>query len=364
MKAIKSYGTALIYLIVFSCVDPFKLPELSNSPQLVVDGLITTNPGPHKVKLSLSFTLNESEQSAVTGAVLSVLDDLGNVVLLNEIRAGEYQVIPESWQAQLGRSYKLRIQLLDGRQYESTDQLVYSAGSIDSLYFTHVKNAINAGDLANEKDAFVAYINSSGSTGLSNFFRWRWWGTYEIFTRPELTIAVTPDGTRVPAPLPCSGYNSNLMPVVPCTCCTCWISEFSRQANVSENEFANASQFWGVEFAKIPIDGLRFYNKYYLDVEQLSLDESSYTFWKLAKAQQSAATNIFQPNVIRIQGNVRNVNDSRETVLGVVSFASITRASMFIHRADIKEGKPSLPLLISDCRNFDKTSTNVRPPFW
>ena len=364
-RAFKSYSTALILLIVGSCVDPFKLPELSGAPQLVVDGLITTDPGPHKVKLSLSFTINESSGPEVTGATLSILDDLGNVVFLNEISAGEYQVIPESWQAQIGRSYRLRIQLLDGRQYESTDQLVYSAGSIDSIYFAYTKNAIKSTDQSSETDAFIGYINSSGSAELPNLFRWRWKGTYEIFTRPELTTTAIPGCCLVPDPLPCSGYNTNLEPVQPCTCCTCWIDEFSNKAIVSENEFSNDNRFWGVEFGKIPVDGLRFYNKYHMEVEQLSLDESAYTFWKLVKAQQSGATNIFQPNAIRIQGNVRNINDSHELVLGVVSFSSVVRATKFIYPSDIQgSSKPDLPVLIIDCRNYSSTSTNVKPPFW
>lgn len=364
MERFKLYSTALVFLIIGSCVDPFKTPELSSTWQLVVDGLITTNPGPHKVKLSSSFSLNETGGSAVTGAAISIVDDLGNVVFLSEIGDGEYQVIPESWQAQIGRSYRLRIQLTDGRKYESTDQLVYSAGHIDLIYFTYAEGAINSGDLANEKDAFIAYINSSGVSGLPNLFRWRWKGTYEILTRPELNTTVTPEGIRVPAPLPCSGFNSSLIPVEPCVCCNCWVNDFGRLAKVSENEFATSNRFWGVEFARIPVDGLRFYNKYYIEVEQLGLDESSYAFWKLVKAQQSGARNIFQPNVIRVQGNVRNVNDSNELVLGVVSFASVTRTSKFIYREDITGKKPSAPSLILDCRNFDKTSTNIRPPFW
>ncbi|MBX2961625.1 MAG: DUF4249 domain-containing protein [Cyclobacteriaceae bacterium] len=364
MAVFKAYRVVLIILIIGSCVDPFKVPDLERAPKLVVDGLITTDPGPHKVKLTSSFSLNELQGYPVTGAAISILDDLGNVVFLNDIGGGEYQVTPVSWQAQLGRSYRLRIVLADGRQYESVEQLIYEAGSIDSLYFAYARNAINAGDLANEKDAFLTYANTSGSAELPNLFRWRWRGTYEIFTRPELTQAAIPGCCLVPAPLPCSGFNTDLVPVNPCTCCTCWVTEFSRQALVSENEYTNASQFKGVEIAKIPVDGLRFYNKYYIEVEQLSLDESSYTFWKLVNAQQSGATNIFQPNVIRMRGNVRNVTDSQELVLGVVSFASVTRASMFIYQDDIEGNKPSLPIIVADCRDYNETSTTEPPPFW
>lgn len=364
MRAVKHHILFLILLSIGSCVDPFKLPDIPESSVLVVDGLITTGGGPHRVKLSKSVSLNESESVPVSGAALKVLDDQGGVINLVQIDAGVYQVIPEDWKAELGRTYRLSIELADGRKYESENQLVYSPGTIDSLYFSYAPGVINAGDLANEMDAFIVYMDALGDEGIQNLFRWRWNGTYEIFTHPELVTGVALDGSRFPAPLPCSGYDANLHPIAPCTCCTCWVTEYSRQAIVSKNEFIIDNRFLGIEIARIPIDGFRFYNKYYIEVEQLSLDESSYTFWKLVEAQQKSATNIFQPNVIRVQGNVRNVGNQDEPVLGVVSFASVTRASVFIKQSDIPGLKPQLPIYIGDCRNFAAASTTTKPPFW
>lgn len=363
MRTVKHHILFLILLGIGSCVDPFKLPDIPDSSVLVVDGLITTEAGPHFVKLSKSVSLNENEIIPVNNATLKVLDDQGGVINLVQIDAGVYQVIPEDWKAESGRTYRISIELADGNKYESENQLVYSSGTIDSIYFSYASGVINAGDLANEMDAFIVYIDALGDGGEKNLFRWRWSGTYEIFTRPELRV--TPSfGVLVPDPIPCSGYNLALEPVAPCTCCTCWVTEFSKQAIVSKNEFISDNRFLGVEMARIPIDGFRFYNKYHIEVEQLSLDESSYNFWKLVEAQQKSATNIFQPNVVRIQGNIGNIDDADELVLGVVSFASVTRASIFIQQSDIPGRVPSLPIYIADCRDFAETSSTTKPPFW
>jgi len=366
MRLLRTIVMLVFAILVGNCIEPYSTPPFNEPSLLVVDGLITTEPGPHFVKLSRSTTLNETAiENPVVGALLSIMDNSGDQINLIETSPGMYQTTPADWHAESGKSYTFQIELSNGRLFKSTEQGIYSAGTIDSLFATFSPDAItNVDDPSLSQDAFSLFLNASGEMRLPNLFRWRWKGTYEIFTRPELTLSVIPGCCTVPDPLPCSGYNNALESVQPCTCCTCWVTEYSRQARVSANQFANENLFQGVNLAKIPVDGLRFYSKYYVEVEQLSLDESSYSFWKLVQAQQAGATNIFQPNVIRIQGNISNVANPEDKALGVVSFASIARKSIFINRSEILGTKPSLPVLILDCSEYDETSTTTKPIFW
>ncbi len=365
MRTLKTIIIFIAGILAGNCIEPYRLPNLEGSSVLVVDGLFTTEPGPHFVKLSLSLCPNETtEGSPVTGAALSVIDDQGESVSMIETNPGIYQTSPPSWHVELGRTYTFQARLPDGKSFESDAQKIYSAGTIDSVYALFTKDAItNINDPSLPQDAFLLFVNATGHPGLPNLFRWRWKGTYEIFTHPELTKTLV-GCCLVNDPLPCSGYDASLVQFQPCTCCTCWVNEFSRQARVSGNQFFSDNLFRGVNLTKIPVDGLRFHNKYYIEVEQLSLDESSYSFWKLVQAQQAGATDIFQPNVVRIQGNVSNVDNPNEKALGVVSFASVTRKSIFIHRSEILSAKPSLPILIMDCSDYDDTSTTTKPFFW
>jgi hypothetical protein len=366
MQLLRTILLFVFAMLMGNCIEPYTIPPSNEPSLLVVDGLITTEPGPHFVKLSRSTTLNETAiEKPVESATLWIMDNMGEQINLIETSPGMYQTTPAAWHAESGKSYIFQIELSDGRLFRSTEQEIYSSGTIDSLFATFSPNAIsNVDDPSLSQDAFSLFLNASGEVGLLNLFRWRWKSTYEIFTRPELTQTAIPGCCLVPDPLPCSGYNNALVSVQPCTCCTCWVTEYSRQARVSANQFANENLFQGVNLAKIPVDGLRFYNKYHVEVEQLGLDESSYSFWKLVQAQQAGATNIFQPNVIRIQGNISNVADPKDKALGVVSFASITRKSIFINRSEILGTKPSLPVVILDCTDYDETSTTTKPIFW
>jgi hypothetical protein len=75
-------NTAMRYvsfiLLLVSCVEPVRLPELSSQPVLVVDGMITDEPATHSVVLSFSGTVDHDvdNPNRVTGALVTIVNDL------------------------------------------------------------------------------------------------------------------------------------------------------------------------------------------------------------------------------------------------------------------------------------------------
>jgi hypothetical protein len=355
MQTLKRYGWIL--LLLHGCVDPFPVPQREFTSRLVIDALITDQPGPHTVMLSLSSNLRNDYTSTifVSGADIRITDDLNNSITLREVNSGNYQTQPESWQPVFGRSYVLSVRLPDGREFTSDPQQLSPAGEIEDVWAEFIPNSINSGDASQPQHAFWVYSNTRGQAGAPNLFRWRTKGVYEVLTYPELRT--TFDGQAiVPNPPPCS--------IGVCTCCNCWITEYDRQAKVSANENAVSATFSNIFMTMIPVDPFRFYTKYYLEVEQLSLPESAYDFWRKVQAQQAGATDIFQPNAIRIEGNVRSSTNPEDKAYGLVSFSAVTRKSIFIYHSDIPVGIPPIPVVTDDCRLLDRNASNVRPSFW
>ncbi len=346
-----------VLLFLFGCVDPFPVPNRDTTSRLVIDALITDQEGPHTVRLTMSSDLRNEYTSTifVSGAVIRITDDLNNTITLREVNTGFYHTEPDSWKPVFGRTYKLNVRLADGREYESDTQQLSPAGSIDEVRAEFVPNSINQGDVTQPQHAFWVYINSRGEAGAPNLFRWRTRGVYEILTFPELRTVF--DGQNfVSAPPACA--------IGACTCCNCWITDYDLQAKVSDNDNISSIFFNNVFMTKIPVDPLRFYSKYYIEVEQISLPESAYDFWRKVQAQQAGATDLFQPNVIRIEGNVHSVTNPEEKVYGLVAFGAVTRKSIFIYRSDIPLPVPPPPVITDDCRLVARNSSNVRPPFW
>jgi hypothetical protein len=107
--------------------------DLNNAdPHLVIEGIVTDQPGPYTVTLSKTGTyfVDELFFPPVTNALIVVTDDQGQKDTLKEITSGTYQ--SSSLKGIVGRTYALDV-VAEGRPYSATSSMpkkVY----IDSLY--------------------------------------------------------------------------------------------------------------------------------------------------------------------------------------------------------------------------------------
>jgi hypothetical protein len=356
----------LLFVSLYACVERYDAPTVETEPRIVVDALLSNQPGPHEVRLFLSSDLDADlkEPLWITGAAVSIMDGTGHVEQLKEVSDGIYQT-SATYVGVVGERYKLAVADKGGEKLESDFIEMKPAGEIMALYYEYVSNAINAQDPSLPQNAVNLYLDGRGAEGAS-LLRWRWKGTYQTHTRPELRTKRDPGGNVIPDPIPCSGYivdsRGQLASVAPCVCCDCWPTEYSRNANVSTSGTVR-SVFSRVYLGQLPVDQWRFFIKYHLEVEQLAMTDDVYNFWKLVQAQQQGGTNIFQPNVVNVKGNMRVVSGTRQA-FGVFAVSSVAHATLEIHRMDL----PVLPfkpdVIIQDCRYYIENSTNVQPPFW
>jgi hypothetical protein len=358
----------LIFFFNDACVDPLDVPVLSAPPVLVVDGMITDEQGPYTVRLSLNSPLDQDldRRIPVTNAIVKIGDDNGAVEVLTESISGTYETDKDGIRGTPGRKYQLLIITTDGKQYASPFTELTPPGEVEDVYFRFMRNSINKNDLSLPQDAFEIFINAKGRENFSNLLRWRWKGVYQVHTFPELREMFIGLGS-VPDPLPCSGYEvveGTLTQLRQCECCDCWVTKYSNMALISDNNFINDVDFNAVQVAKLPVDKRLFYDKYYIEVEQLSLPEEVYHFWKLVSAQQEGAQSIFQPNIVKIKGNIKAITDPDEEVFGVFAVSSVARKGIFITRADIPGVLPPVDTIRADCRATFPGSTNQKPPFW
>src|SRR5258706_2288414 len=365
MRSLRSL--CILYLLFNSCVDPLVVRLRSGDSALVVDGLITNDPGPYQVKLFYASKLDTSLASPEfeQGASVWIIDDLGQSELLTEINPGVYQTNESGIRGRLGGSYYARIKTKSEVEYRSSLQVLLPAGGIDSIYAEFKHDALLINNTTSLVDAFSVFIDAHGN-GNSNLFRWRWTGTYEVKTYPELRQIMTMNGP-IPDPAPCSGYvvqQGQIKKIADCTCCICWTQESNSNAIVSDNRFAHVEVFNKVEIASRPASALRFYDKYYIEVEQLSVSEEVYEFWKLVEKQQRGSGNLFQPNSIKVKGNLICTTDPDKEVLGIFSVSEVTRKSVFFDASQIPFTLPSLGVIPEDCRDALSNGTLQKPPFW
>jgi Domain of unknown function (DUF4249) len=135
------YVSLLLLVLSGSCIKMFVPTTSENPDMLVVEGLITDQPGQNTVKLSTSMPLGaRSSAFPLSGCIVTISDDLGGVFSLIERPGGIYVTIPP-FQGVVGRTYILHIKANSSHNYytyQSLPVLLKPVPAIDSVYYEKV----------------------------------------------------------------------------------------------------------------------------------------------------------------------------------------------------------------------------------
>lgn len=340
--------------MVPSCIDPVYFDKNENLKSLVVDGLITNEPGPYMVSLVRTTEYNSYYvyPEKVEGARIIISDDIGNSEMLTESYIpGIYKTDPEGIRGIPGRYYKIEIETPDGGRYESRPELLCTVPGIDTVYYERQQyQELDENDMVQTFDGFQIYYDTGDPENEKNYYMCTWIGTHEVHTQPWNYIDW---GYRVSAPKDC--------------CATCWITERSGKLDVFDDTFLNGNQIKKrpVTFVRIINgNGSRHYRgKYHVAVKQLSLSKEAYKYWSSIEEQINSSGSIFEPPPAAIIGNISKVGDSKEPVFGYFGASAISTGSVFIPASEAPHQPNDTIIWPDDCRALSN-STAIKPSYW
>ncbi len=352
MKQVSFKAVLFLFLLFPSCIDPVDFSEGVDSKSLVVDGMITNEPGPYTIELerTLNYTTTNEYTEKVRGAIVFLSDDAGNAETLTEGHMpGVYKTDPDGIQGVPGRYYKLEIFTPDGKHYASDYELLSPVSEIDSVYYERQQH--QELDKYNHVRTFVGfqiYIDTRDPENSGNFYMWSWSGTHEVHTQPWDYLWL-----YVPAPKDC--------------CETCWVTELPSKIVLLNDNLVNGNQLiqFPVAFVRIEdSDGNRlFRGKYYVEVKQYSLSERAYKYWSLIEEQINSSGSIFEAPPSAILGNIENVDDPEDLVFGYFGASARSTKSFFIPASETPYPPDDTLIWPDDCRRFPH-STSIKPSFW
>lgn len=274
------YIYILLVLFLASCIDPITLEQDGEVKVLVVEGGISTDFGPHTIKLTKSAQYGDvfiGEIKNELGAKLFIRDQFGNTVSLFENGRGVYTT-PANYRGEVNRSYTLIIITKDGVEYQSYPELLSRVPEIDNVSVTYVDVPIKKEDLGSTFISGVeVYVDYKDPSEIANYYKWETGGTYSLKTHPEL---YTPPRSPSPVPKQC--------------CELCYTTEENIAISISSDRFYNGNPFKS-KVLFIEDDGVRFSEKYIIEIEQLSISKDAYEFYELLNNQLSIKGNIFDP---------------------------------------------------------------------
>jgi len=365
----------LIAILMDGCIDPANITTPAFKYQLVVDGFITTDPGPYTVKLYRSRPLGAGVDLdrliAEKFAKIILKDGAGNAELLSEVSEGVYATKTDGMRGETGRSYHIEITLINDKKYESIPELIRPVGEVTTIRYQFEPSNK---ELPREGDGFRIFADATGVPEQEDLVRLRMSVTYKIKTYPErrkLLVSRNGDQVKVPYPYPCSGYvnrDDKLVQIGECECCICWVTISDEVPTIADEKFTSNDIFRNEEIGFVPmvIEGpvpiQVFYDKVHVQVQELSLTPDTYLFWKLVRSQKLGLSNLFQPPSATSKGNIKAINTD-EVALGIFWAAGIHSKSLYIDKSTIPYPIEAPFEAEAPC-TFLPNSSNQKPSFW
>ena len=329
--------TCLIILIT-SCVDKFWPNVDKYENLLVVDGMLTNGNDTISVRLSTTSSINDIEYVPLSGADVFITDENQNETLFTETETGNYLILDSSFSGQIGSSYQLHIILPNGKSYISDNCKILPPSPIDSVY-----GLPESFDIENEnKDlhGIQFYIDFHNDLPEKYYHLWKLTQTYKY--QATFNIDYSWEGELIPFPNPDSLR-------------TCWRTTKVNEIFVFSNKYLDGSTITRFPLVYVSTKAKDLSIRYSLLVNQLSISEDAYNFWNALKDQNIDQGNMYSRQPIQIRGNIRNVENTDEPVLGYFIVAGIEKRRIYLNR-------PNLPFYYAICNpDYDLRFLSFEP---
>ncbi|AQG79518.1 hypothetical protein AWR27_09410 [Spirosoma montaniterrae] len=323
----------VIAVSLAACIDPYEPDANYNLDVLVIDGFLTDLDEPQIV------TLNRSRTEKLTGrfgvlpvsrAALTLLIDGQQTVAFSETAPGTYQ-LPTGIRGQAGRRYQLQLLLSDGTRYVSTEEVMPTAPAISRVYQRFNSASIVATNPARLLPANDFFIDTNDPAKQPNFYRWDWkawekqpWcrscyqGRYQIFDDQQRLV----EGCVT---------NFTIQGYLDYSCRTpCWEILQSTQLNLLADIYTDGRTIGGRLVGQIPY---LHAGPCLVEIRQVALTKEAFMYFRQLEVQTQNAGGLADVPPNAPIGNVRNLANEREAVVGYFGATSVARVRYWLNRS-------------------------------
>jgi hypothetical protein len=309
------YPIILIALLM-SCRKPYNPPAISSSGSyLVVEGVINAT-GVTTIQLSRTVNISSSTtENPVTGAALTVESNQGDIYPLTETASGSYQ--SASLILNTALQYHIRIKTPDNKQYLSSFEPVKITPPVDSVGYI-----IQAGGLQ-------IYVNSHDPNNNTHYYRWTYSEAWQFHAKYQ-SMVISNDTTivaRTPAQMIYSCFGSDSASTI----------LLGSSARLSQDVIYQSP----ITF--VPSTSEKIETKYSILVSEYALTGDAYNFWTNLKKNTEQLGSIFDPQPSNINGNIANVADATEPVIGYISVSTVQSKRIFIANSSLPAWSTTYP---------------------
>lgn len=303
LRSIKTqcFRYTLLGGMLVSCKTAYNPPDVANpGSYLVVEGTINTGSTDSTIfKLSHTVKLSTSTTTAMeTGARMSIEDQAGTTYGLTEISAGVYAAPALNLPAT--GTYRLDIVRSNGSTYRSDYVQAKSAPPVDSVNYQP------------RPDGLHVFVNTHDGSNQTRYYRWDYSETYE-FTSFYYSGFYYDGQSVIQRPPNLDIY-------------TCFKS--GRSTGIAVNSTAQLSKdvVSHQEVNYLPASSQKITDIYSIVINQYALTPAAFEFWQSLKRNTEQLGSIFDAQPSQLAGNIHNLSNMAEPVIGYVSAGTISKS--------------------------------------
>ncbi|NQU35895.1 MAG: DUF4249 domain-containing protein [Bacteroidetes bacterium] len=322
---IRAVISILFLLSITSCVEKY-WPQVDRyNHVLVVDGFLSNSNDPATVNLSYSSSINEGVFIPISDGIVYVVDNNQLTLTFTETEPGVYLSEDQSFQGQIGNSYQLFVELPNGNKYESEICWLNAPSPIDSVYGVQETREVPNRYLPQQIVQF--YLDNHSDNSDTCYYMWRLNQTYKY--QSSFDIDYTWEGEFKPFPVPDSMR-------------TCWHDSQVQEifTFTTKNLASPLIDRFPLNFCSTDTKELSI--RYSLLVSQLSISKEAFDFWDAMRQQNVDMENLHSRQPFQLRGNIKNIENAEETVLGYFTVAGVTKKRIYVNR-------PALPFYYMIC---------------
>ncbi len=333
-----------LLLVFTSCVETFDTAPFLNDDEvsediLVVEAIITDEMKQQTIKISKLGSLDGGAGPGEIGnAQVSLEDGTGTMYAFNSLGGGIY-ASQNPFAAVPNVSYSLRV-VINGKEYSSTEELLPSTSTIDELYARRITSDGGV-------DGIGIFVNPLGG-GESPKFRYEFEETYEIIAPLWAPFDMVVTSRTFP-------FEFDLVPRDRDTR-RCFGTRRSNDIILSsdldlEN---NVEQGFLVQF--ISSEDPVIQHRYSILVSQFSQGTNAHAFYTTLREQATSADVFSQIQPGFIEGNIANISNEEDRVIGFFSVESVVSRRLFFDYEDFYPDE-ELPPYFINCNSLGAPRT-------
>lgn len=291
------------FVLVTSCLEPFnpRIPSSENNI-LIVEGYINIGPGKSIFKLSRTIAVGTVGAVHESGAEVSIVNDEGQSFSVTEIADGNYETGELNLSA--NRAYELHIRLDNGNEYVSQRLPAKVTPRIDSIYWK-------------ASEAIDIYVASHDDEGDTRYYQWSFDEDWQIRSAHR-SLYMWQGDTIVNRPT----QEQNQM-------FDCWKAAKSRDLIFGSTARLETDHMY-FRLRSLPHSSEYTQVRYSMLVRQHALTLEHFNYLTLVQKNTTQVGSFFDPMPSEVRGNIVNVNNPDEMVVGYVGVYTTEQKRIFI----------------------------------